>query len=129
MSGSITIEFSPWGKFRARKNKAAIRSWLHSVGQASVAAFRGGMGNYPPASAPGAWPNSRSGGLKGSIKYEVGGGGAFEDTVTVGTGMPYSGFLRHGTSKMARRKMSDNALEEGIRHAGRLAKWAEWTRS
>ena len=37
------------------------------------------------------------------------------NSVTIGTSMPYSGFLRRGTSKMARRKMSDNALEEGMK--------------
>jgi len=81
------------------------------------------MGSYPPASAPGAWPNSRTGRLKSSIRSVV-----TSDSVTIGTSMPYSGFLRSGTSKMARRKMSDNALEEGVK-AGRLGRWVEWTRS
>ena len=126
MSG-FTIEFSPWGKFHARHKPEVIRSWLHSVGEAGTAAFRGGMGKYPPASAPGAWPNSRTGSLLKTIRYEVGGGGAFNDTVTIGTDMPYSIFLRAGTSRMARRKMSDDALKAGIR-AGRLGKWVEWTR-
>jgi hypothetical protein len=122
----FTIEFSPWGKFHARENKVEIKRWLNAVGKAGVEAFRGGMGKYPPASAPGAWPNSRSGKLRASIKYEVGGGGAFNDTVTIGTNTPYSLFLRHGTSKMARRKMSDDALKAGV-HAGRLGHWVEWT--
>jgi len=121
------IEFSPWGRFRARQKPGAIEGWLHSIGKAGVEAFRGGMGKYPGPSAPGAWPNSRTGNLRGSINYEVGGGGSFHATVTIGTDMPYSGFLRHGTSKMARRKMSDNALQEGMR-AGRLGRWVEWTK-
>jgi hypothetical protein len=29
---------------------------------------------------------------------------------------------------MERRKMSDNALEEGIKQAGRLGHWVEWSR-
>jgi hypothetical protein len=120
---SITIEFSPWGQFHARKKTEEIRSWLQRIGKASEEAFRGGMGQYPDASAPGAWPNSRTGGLKGSIRSVV-----TSDSVTIGTSMPYSGFLRHGTSKMARRKMSDNALKEGM-HAGRLGRWVEWSRS
>jgi hypothetical protein len=124
---SFTIEFSPWGKFYARENKAEIRRWLRSIGQAGTEAFRNGMGKYPPASAPGAWPNSRTGSLKSTINYEVGGGGAFEYSVTIGTDMHYSKYLREGTSRMARRKMSDNALKEGVR-VGRLHKWVEWAR-
>jgi len=125
---SITIEFTPWGRFRARQNKTEIRGWLRRVGQAGTEAFRSGMGKYPPASTPGAWPNSRTGLLRSTIKYQVGGGGSFEYNVTIGTGAPYSMFLRSGTSRMARRKMSDNALSEGVRKAGRLGHWAEWVR-
>jgi phage gpG-like protein len=118
----ITIEFSPWGRFHARKKPEEISRWLRSIGDAGTEAFRSGMGSYPPPSSPGAWPNSRSGRLKGSIRSEV-----TSDSVTIGTSMPYSGFLRTGTSKMARRKMSDNALEEGVK-AGRLGHWVEWSR-
>jgi len=125
---SFTIEFSPWGKFHAREKPEVIRSWLRSIGEAGTQAFRSGMGKYPGPSAPGAWPNSRTGNLKKTINYEVGGGGAFEYSVTIGTDMYYSKFLRSGTSRMARRKMSDNALAEGVRGAGRLGKWVEWSR-
>ena len=121
MSG-FTIEFTPWGHFYARKKQEEIRRWLQSIGDAGTEAFRSGMGTYPGPSAAGAWPNSRTGGLKGSIRSEVG-----SNSVTIGTNRPYSMYLRGGTSKMARRKMSDNALQEGIK-AGRLGKWAEWAR-
>jgi phage gpG-like protein len=79
----------------------------------------GSKGNH---SAPGAWPYSQSGKLKGSIDSRV-----TDNSVTIGTNTPYSLFLRHGTSKMARRKMSDDALREGMKH-GRLGKWVEWVR-
>ena len=121
MSG-FTIEFSPWGRFRARKKPEEIKRWLQSVGDAGVDAFKSGMGEYPPASAPGAWPNRRSGRLRASVRSEV-----TSSSVTIGTSMPYSGFLRRGTSKMARRKMSDNALEEGMK-GSRLGRWVEWSR-
>src|SRR5438105_1493902 len=111
---NITIEFTPWRSFRARKRPEEIKRWLHAIGDAGVQAFQGGMGGYPPASAPGAWPNSRSGRLKGTIRSEV-----TESSVTIGTNTPYSMYLRRGTTRMKRRKMSDNALAEGIK-AGRL---------
>jgi hypothetical protein len=121
---TITIEFTPWHPFHARKNLGAIHSWLKSVGEAGTEAFRSGMGSFPPASAPGAWPNSRTGRLKGTIDYKVDG-----NSVTIGTSMRYSIFLRMGTRKMkGRRKMSDNALQEGMR-AGRLGRWVEWSRT
>jgi hypothetical protein len=121
---SITIEFTPWAPFHAYKNQAAIQAWLRGIGEASKQAFIGGMGHYPPASSPGAWPNVRTGGLRGSVDYTVSG-----DELTVGSNMPYSIFLRAGTSRMARRKMSDNALQEGMKAASRQSvHWVEWRR-
>ena len=121
MSG-ITIQFTPWKTFHAHKDPATIQRWLHAIGEASKAAFIGGMGGYPPASAPGAWPNVRTGGLRGSIDFEV-----TANSMTIGSNTHYSGFLREGTSKMARRKMSDNALQEGLRSgAGQIGRWVQW---
>lgn len=119
---SILIEFIPWKPFHARKKPEEIHRWLKAVADASAEAFRKGMGNWRPPSAPGAWPNSRTGRLKGSIQ-----GIATNDEAIVGSNMPYSIFLRMGTYKMARRKMSDNALQEGMQKA-KLGRWVEWTR-
>lgn len=119
----ITIEFQPWRPFLARKKPQEVKRWLKAVGEASEAAFKGGMGNFPPASAPGAYPNVRSGRLRKSIRHVVTG-----DSVTIGSNMFYSIFLRKGTSKMARRKMSDSALKEGMQKA-RLGRWVEWSRA
>lgn len=122
MSG-ISIEFLPWRSFYARKRPQDIKRWLKSIGDAGVKAFKGGMGRYPPASASGAWPNRRTSRLHASIRDEV-----TADSVTIGSGMPYSIYLRMGTSRMARRKMSDDALKEGMK-SGRLGHWVEWSRS
>jgi len=119
---SFTIEFSPWGRFHARKKQEEIRRWMQAIGDAGTRAFRSGMGNYPPASSDGAWPHSRTGRLKATIRSVI-----TNESVTIGTSAPYSGFLRRGTSKMARRKMSDDALEEGMR-AGKLGRWVEWSK-
>lgn len=126
---SITIQFTPWRDFHARKNNAAIHRWLHAVGEASVEAFRQGASRQWPGgdargSAPGEWPMRRTGSLLGSIRFELG-----HDEVTIGSNMPYSRFLREGTLPMGgRRKMSDNALEEGMKKA-RLGRWVEWVHS
>jgi phage gpG-like protein len=122
--GSVGFEFTPWAPFHAHKDKDLVRNWLREIGKASEDAFRNGMsGHYPPSSAPGAWPHNRTGDLKKSIRSEVSG-----DVLTVGTQMVYSVYLRYGTSRMARRKMSDNALQEGIQQAGFLGRWVQWTR-
>ena len=124
----IEIEFQPWASFLARKNQAAISSWLARVAAASEAAFRKGASRQWPGhpargSSPGQWPMRRSGGLLGSISTEVTG-----DSMTIGSNQPYSSFLRNGTSRMGgRRKMSDDALEEGMSKA-RLGRWVEWSR-
>jgi len=116
----ISISFVPWKTFRAKKDDATIRRWLKAVGESSEKVFKAGMGKGPSPSAPGAWPNSQTGRLRGSIKSQVS-----ANSVTIGTNTHYSGYLRSGTSKMARRKMSDNALEEG-RKGARLEQWVKW---
>jgi phage gpG-like protein len=117
----IQIEFSPWGTFHARKRPQEIRRWLRAVADASEKVFKK-MSKYPPASTPGQFPAVRTGRLRASIRTVVS-----DKSMTIGTSMPYSIFLRMGTSKMARRKMSDDALKEGM-HAGRLGHWVEWSR-
>jgi hypothetical protein len=122
----ITIEFVPWKSFYARKNQAAISSWLKRIGEAGEKIFKSSMGGSPP-SAPGDWPANRTGTLRSSIGHV-----ATDDSVTIGSsrsraGAPVSLYLRHGTSRMARRKMSDNAMQEAQASAGRLTKWVEWS--
>lgn len=118
---SITIEFTPWSSFRARKKPEEIRRWLRAVADASEEAFKN-MDKYPPASSPGEYPARRTSNLYRSIKTLV-----TSDSMTIGSNMPYSIYLRRGTSRMQRRNMSDTALKEGIRK-GRLHRWVEWTR-
>ena len=124
MSG-ITFDFTPWAPFCADKDTSAVQNWLTEVGKASEEAFRNGMSKkYPPASAAGDWPANRTGALKESIRSEVSG-----DVLTVGTGEIYAVYLRYGTSRMGRRKMSDNALQEGIAKSGGIkSQWVKWTR-
>ena len=121
---SITISLTPWAPFHARKKDEEIHRWLRAVGDASERAFKGGMRGYPPASSAGQYPAIRTGRLMSSIRYRLDGANA----VTIGSNTPYSRYLRQGTSRMERRKMSDNALQEGIGRA-RLGRWVEWSRT
>jgi hypothetical protein len=121
---SITLSLTPWAPFHARKKDEEIHRWLRAVGDASERAFKGGMRGYPPASSPGQYPAIRTGRLMSSIRYRLDGA----NSVTIGSNTPYSRYLRQGTSRMERRKMSDNALQEGIGRA-RLGRWVEWSRT
>ena len=117
------MTFTPWREFQAVKHPAVIKAWLNGIAKAAEQAFRARASRaYPPASEPGAWPARRSGGLVGSIQTEV-----TTNSVTIGTNMKYSKYLREGTSRMARRKMSDDAMREGQFRA-RLGRWVEWQR-
>jgi hypothetical protein len=131
----IGLQFTPWRNITAIKDKAAIQRWLqdvastaHRVFRAGSEASRGGRiyrkrgGRVHRASAPGAWPARDSGGLLGSIRTVV-----TQSSAEIGTSRHYSGYLRSGTRKMARRKMSDNALREAIPMArGRMGSFARF---
>lgn len=113
------------------KSQDAIDNFLDAVGDESVKAFRRGIrsgksgrvykrrGGSHRASAPGEYPAKDTGALQASIDTA-----RTPDSVQIGTGEFYAIFLRNGTRKMARRKMSDNALQEGSQRArGRLKNW------
>lgn len=131
---TITLELIPWKRFYARKNEQALRDWLSNIGSASVTAFRRGMrtgksgikysGQARRSSAAGEYPADQTGGLARTIRDDVS-----RNQVVVGSNAPYSGYLAYGTRKMAARKMSQDALEEGIERAsGRMAHWVGWSR-
>lgn len=118
----IEISFRQWAPFWAKRDKVAFRRWLKVVAAESEKAFKK-MGYYPPASSPNQYPAVRSGRLRASIKSKV-----TDTMVEISSNTPYAGYLRHGTRKMARRKMSDNALKEGMAAAKRRAeKWVGWS--
>ena len=79
----------------------------------------------PSPSAPGAYPGLVTGRLIGSVNTEVSGrvGEIMSD-------VEYAGYLTHGTSKMAARKMLADALDESLSarpEAEELAKAAKFT--
>lgn len=127
----IRIEFTPWHRFYARKVPGAIERWLREVGEASERIWKSSMGQGSPGnySAPGAWPFVQSGHMKSTIAIEV-----TSDSMTIGSNayrgaIPYSLYLREGTpgGQMSRRKMSDDALKEGLKGA-HITRWVEWSR-
>jgi len=118
-----TLDLRPWDKFHADMDERVLRVWLNEIAKESRNAFMKGAGRHgPPPSRAGAWPKQVTGALRGSIKAEVQG-----RMVVVSTSRPYSGYLRSGTSKMGRRKMSDTALEIGMQKAeNRMKHWVQW---
>jgi phage gpG-like protein len=70
------------------------------------------------------YPANETGALANSVTAK-----STEDTATVGTTMFYGKFLREGTRKMARRKMSDNIVKARTpRILARLRGWVVWRR-
>lgn len=132
------LEFLPWPRFSAHRFKAVTRKWLSHVRASSVNRFKSGMRNGPhtgriytrrggrrhQASAPGEYPAVDSGGLIASLRSHQ-----RVDEVGLGTNQRYSIYLRQGTGKMARRKMSDDALRYGINVSlGKNKGFASWKR-
>jgi phage gpG-like protein len=133
-----SIRFSGWRDFEAQKDRSVIRRFLDQVATDSEKAFKRGMrskksgktysgrsGKRIRASAAGEYPAIDTGELDASI------GTRTTDTeTTIGTNKFYAKFLREGTGKMARRRMSDDALTEGIKTARhRLKGFVTWKRT
>lgn len=113
----------------------AIRRYLQAVADETENVLRDEMvsgrksgrvyrrrGGSHRASAPGEFPARDSGRLVRSIKKRV-----TLREATVGTTMFYAKFLADGTSKMARRKMSEDAMKKALpRIRGRVFRWVKW---
>lgn len=120
----MRLNFEGWGRLRAIVDRDIIKVWLGRVAEESENVFRAGMlGGHSgriynrrrglhQASAPGEYPANDSGALLESLRTRT-----TSTEATIGTNMRYSRWLRGGSRRMARRKMSDNALIEGAERA------------
>src|SRR5262245_27336629 len=114
---SITLSFKPWPRLDAKFFNPAVDDYLKEVGEASLRVMRNGMRSSGRDSKPGQYPAVDSGRLIASADYTLG-----NDYVEVGTNTPYAPFLRFGTSEMAERSMSDEAIEAGASEVRMSAK-------
>lgn len=133
------VFFKPWRPLEIKYDREAVGRFFFRVAQEGAKSFREGMdgphtgeiynrgGRLHQASVnvrKAEYPASDSGALKGTIK-----GRSTRTSATIGTNMPYSPFLREGTSRMRRRKMSDDALRDGVmaaRGQGGFRDWVRW---
>lgn len=132
-----TLRVKPWRPFRAVVDGRRISKFLDRVAKDSEKAFHKGMrsaksgviytgrsGRRIRASSPGQYPAIDTGDLDRSISSRV-----TKDSATIGTSMFYAKFLREGTRMMRRRRMSDDALTEGIKTARHeLKEFVKWER-
>jgi hypothetical protein len=117
------FEFRPWGRFGPVHDKNAVRRFLRDGAKIALKTFKDGLRNPPKTGRV----YKRKGGLhqasinKTRAEYPARESGALlksansrvaNDEFEIGSNMYYSRFLRDGTSKMRRRKMSDTALTE-----------------
>lgn len=136
----MKIEFKPWGRFSAFKDDRQIRRFLSGAADIVLKRLKDGLKNPPKTGkfyigkskrriqasrALAEYPARDTGDLFRSAKKRVA-----RDEMEVGTNMFYSRFLREGTSKMGRRKMSDTALEESLpKIEGTIGRFAYWKRN
>lgn len=133
----MNFTFAPWPRFYAKLDEKVIQRYLHGVAVAVEKTFIEGMrspksgqwywrrSRWHQASAPGEYPAIDTGRLLGSLHSEL-----TQRSAEIGTNMFYSKYLREGTRRMARRKMSDNAMQEGAPKARSLLKgYAKWSKT
>lgn len=129
------FKFIPWGRFHALRDKAVDLRFMDAAAHESEDAFKIGLAGSKSgihhaglprrSSAPGEYPANQSGRLRGSISSTFS-----AVRMDVGSNVFYSKFLRDGTVKMARRKMSDDALKEGVPKARSMLKgWVTWAKT
>jgi phage gpG-like protein len=111
----IILKMKPWKPLTVLKRNDIIGDFLETLGKSVENTFKKGM-NSPKsgryygshrASASGEYPARRTSALYKSVDSKV-----TESQVEIGTNKPYSIYLAAGTSKMAKRKMSKEALLE-----------------
>lgn len=131
------FKFKPWRRFSAYRDRSATRDFLKDTADTAESLFKKSVKGGPKtgriyrrkngthqASAAGEYPANESGGLLGSISSRVTG-----DRAEIGSSKFYAKFLRSGTSKMKRRKMSDDALQAALPQTrARMRSWARWKR-
>lgn len=128
--------FTGW-KLRAEYRAEVVKKGLRRVGEDATGEFRRGLLNGPHTGriyrraggkkhqasinrAQREYPASDTGALLKSLSYRLG-----AMSVRIGTEMPYSKWLRTGTRRMARRRMSDHALR-AARSPEHFKGWARW---
>lgn len=117
----MSLVFAGWRAFAVFRDKAVTDAFLRRIGASAEGEFKRGIaspksgriyrrrGRSHRASAPGEFPAKDSGAHLATVSHRVG-----PSEVTVGSGMFYAKFLRYGTKKMARRKMSPDALKAAL---------------
>jgi hypothetical protein len=128
------INFRPWGRFLAKRDKSVDARFMDAAAHESEDALRKGLaspksGIHHPglprrSSAPGEYPANQSGKLRGSIRTS-----SSATRMDIGTTAKHAKYLRWGTVKMARRKMSPEAMAEGIPKARSVLRgWVAWAK-
>lgn len=122
-------------KYHAAFNREAVHQFLKEIGEGTknkmvteAAGPKSGRiyvvkGREYQASAPGEYPANKFGDLSASYGVEQDAEG-----VTIGTNIKYAKYLRTGTTKMMKRKMLKEALQDTLEHHHMMKPFAEWRR-
>jgi hypothetical protein len=129
------FKFKRWKLRPATKSRSEITKWLQRVKNDALSIFRRGLysgphsgrlyarrgGRVHQASAAGECPANDTGALGRSLKAM-----SNQERVDIGTGVHYAQYLRTGTGRMRRRKMSDTALQQAARDQRGTVRFAVW---
>lgn len=136
----MKMQFTPWRRFDAFHDQNAVRKFVRTAADVMLDRLKKGL-RKPPKTGRKYFGKSKrivqaSSGLRPAMEYPAVDTGdllaSAEKSVSstqaeIGTGMYYSRFLREGTKRMVRRKMSDTALTESLpelrEKVGRFAYW------
>lgn len=114
------LVFTPWRKFLAFRDMGVTDAYLRRIAATAERIFKDGT-NPPKSGRIYIRRGGRRHQASARTEYPARDTGSHFKTISsfsnseeavVGSGMYYAKFLRDGTRKMARRKMSDNALQE-----------------
>lgn len=115
------LVFTPWRVFDVFRDHVVTQSFLRRIASTAEAEFKQGIaspkhgrlyrrrGRSHRASAPGEFPAKDSGAHVATVSSR-----ANTSEAVVGSGMFYARYLRDGTRKMAKRKMSKEALRQAM---------------
>lgn len=131
--------FQPWRSFVAFRDRKVTTRFMRETAREFADEYKKAIRNPPKtgrmyrrrgkwhqASRPlSEYPANDTGRLQNSVTPQ-----STDMSATTGTTMFYGKFLREGTRRMQRRKMSDNIVKENTPRAlARLRGWIVWRRA
>lgn len=135
---SLRFVFTPWRNFMAYRDAKVLPRFMREAAKEYEDEYKEAIRSPPKTGRIYMRKHGRHQASKGIVEYPANDTGRLlnsvtkkstSNTATIGTTMFYGKFLREGTRKMKRRKMSDNIVRDNTpRILARLRGWVVWKR-